>query len=110
MMPSCLTRSRDCTNLLKLPLEAQQLAGGPDRLRVDIRHFRIDGVEQQPQLLGQGRRPSLLARPGLVFVVLVLAFGGGGFAIIRPRWISSSSSRVVASGPGGRSSGQGTRT
>ena len=48
-----------------------------------------------------------------LFVVVsgvLISMYGGGFATIRPRRINSSSSRVVCSDPGGKSSGHGTRT
>ena len=61
-MPSCLTRSRRLDVLVEVAAEAQQLARRPDRLRVHVGHLGIVRVEQQPQLLGQRRRPLVASR------------------------------------------------
>ena len=60
---------------VEVAVEAQQLARRPDRLRVDVGDVGMQGVEQQPQLVGQRRRIFFL-----LFVVffLVLASSARG--------------------------------
>ena len=91
---------------IEVAVEAQQFAGRPDRLGAEVGHVGMQGVEQQPQLVGQASADILPPSSSSSSSSSDLGMG----ARMRPRWIRSASRRVVASGPGGNSSGRGTRT